>query len=107
VRAVPPNFCPSSFHFQFPFSSFYFPVEVVVMGDAKAERTCELLTTIDQALRPGKRVLALAPGMTLGGPRQLAKCRNFNAWPKGRPYIRIGTSRRSVAACGVSRQALH
>jgi len=46
-------------------------------------------------------------GMTPGGLRQLAKCRNFRGRPKGRPYIRIGTLPRSIAPCGMSGQALH
>ena len=48
-----------------------------------------------------------ALGMTPGGLRPLAECRNFRGCPKGRPYIRIGTLPRSIAACGASWLALN
>ena len=42
-------------------------VEVVVIGEAKDERTSKLLTTAYQALRANKRVLAFTPGAIKNG----------------------------------------
>jgi hypothetical protein len=43
------------------------PVEVVVIGEAKDGRTCELLTTAYRTPRAGKRVLAFPPEVIKNG----------------------------------------
>jgi hypothetical protein len=49
------------------FSHLEPPVEVVVIGEAKDERTSELLTTAYQAARASKRVFAFPPGVIRSG----------------------------------------